>query len=179
MFMFNIVGVIMKNKLKLFFVVLACLNINSVYSLELERVDVRDNRTSMEYAPQARDFINKVTNYKWEAENGEGFHFVEADKPYEDEFANQNMFLNVNTFIYGKATGEGLSYVVQSKFVGFLDLINWESRTMLTLRLLPDGTLESYTSSGELMKFKTVEEWSVDPDPVEDAPSAEDMGLVF
>ncbi len=169
----------MKNKIKLFFVVLAFLNVNPAYSLELDRVEVRDNRTSMEYAPQARDFINKVTNYKWEAENGEGFHFMEADKPYEDDFANQNMFLNVKTFIYGMKTGEGLSYVVQSKFVGFVDLINWESRTMLTLRLLPDGTLESYTSSGELMKFKTVEEWSENPDPVEDLESAEEMGTVF
>ena len=50
---------------------------------------------------------------------------------------------------------------------------------MLTLRLLPDGTLESYTSSGELMKFKTVEEWSENPDPVEDLGDAEERGLVF
>ncbi len=177
--MLSINGGIMKNKIKLFFVVLAFLNVNPAYSLELDRVEVRDNRTSMEYAPQARDFINKVTNYKWEAENGEGFHFMEADKPYEDDFANQNMFLNVKTFIYGMKTGEGLSYVVQSKFVGFVDLINWESRTMLTLRLLPDGTLESYTSSGELMKFKTVEEWSENPDPVEDLESAEERGSFF
>ncbi len=169
----------MNNTIKLFFVALAFLNINPAYSLELERVTVRDNRTSMEYAPQARDFINKVTNYKWEAENGEGFHFMEADKPYEDDFANQNMFLNVKTFIYGMKSGEGLSYVVQSRFVGFVDLINWESRTMLTLRLLPDGTLESYMSSGKLMKFKTVEEWSENPDPVEDLPDAEESGIFF
>lgn len=179
MHMLSINGGKMNNTIKLFFVALAFLNVNPAYSLELERVEVRDNRTSMEYAPQARDFINKVTNYKWEAENGEGFHFVEADKPYEDEFANQNMFLNVNTFIYGKTTGEALMYVVQSKFVGFLELVNWENRITLNLRLLPDGTLESYTSSGELVKFKTVEEWSENPDPVEDLEDAEESGLVF
>jgi hypothetical protein len=167
----------MKNVIKFLVLSLVLLNINVAYSLE--RVEVKDNRTTMEYAPQSRDFINKVTNYKWEAENGEGFHFMEADKPYEDEFANQNMFLNVKTFIYGMKTGEGLSYVVQSKFVGFIDLINWESRTMLTLRLLPDGSLESYMSNGELMKFRKVQEWSENPDPVEDLESAEEMGVVF
>lgn len=167
----------MKSKIKLFFLALVFLNVNVAYSFE--RIDLQDNRTSMEYAPQVRDFINKVTNYKWEAENGEGFHFVEAEKPYEDEYANQNMFLKVNTFIYGTATGEDLRYVVQSKTVGFLDVISWEHRTVLTLRLLPDGTLESYTSSGELMKFKTVEEWSENPDPVEDLESAEERGSFF
>ncbi len=167
----------MKNVIKFLVLSLALLNINMAYSLE--RVQVKDNRTSMEYAPQVRDFINKVTNYKWEAENGEGFHFMEADKPYEDEFANQNMFLNVKTFIYGTKTGEGLSYVVQSKFVGFVDLINWESRTMLTLRLLPDGSLESYMSNGELMKFRKVQEWSENPNPVEDLESSEERGSFF
>lgn len=167
----------MKNVIKFLVLSLALLNINIAYSLE--RVEVKDNRTSMEYAPQVRDFINKVTNYKWEAENGEGFHFMESDKPYEDDFANQNMFLNVKTFIYGTKTGEGLSYVVQSKFVGFVDLINWESRTMLTLRLSPDGSLESYMSNGKLMKFRKVQEWMEDPDPVEDLGSAEERGIFF
>ncbi len=73
----NINGAIMKNKIKLFFVVLAFLNVNIAYSFE--RIDLPPNRTSMEYAPQAREFINKVANYKWEAENGEGFHFVESE----------------------------------------------------------------------------------------------------
>lgn len=175
MHMLSINGGIMNNTIKLFFVALAFLNVNPAYSFE--RIDLDPNRTSMEYAPQARDFINKVTNYKWEAENGEGFHFMETDKPYEDVYANQNMFLKVKTFIYGTPTGESLSYVVQSRTVGFLDVINWENRTILTLRLLPDGTLESYNS--DLMKFRKVQEWSVNPDPVEDIPSAEEMGTFF
>lgn len=165
----------MKNVIKILVLSLALFNINLSYSFE--RIDLDPNRTSMEYAPQARDFINKVTNYKWEAENGEGFHFMETDKPYEDVYANQNMFLKVKTFIYGNNTGESLSYVVQSRTVGFLDVINWENRTILTLRLLPDGTLESYNS--DLMKFRKVQEWSEDPEPVEDFPSPEERGVVF
>jgi len=167
----------MINVIKFLVLTLALMNVNIAYSLE--RAQVKDNRTSMDYAPQVRDFINKVTNYKWEAENGEGFYFIEADKPYEDEFANQNMFLNVKTYFYGKPTGESLRYVIQSKFVGFLEVVDWENSTILNLRLLPDGSLESYMSNGELMKFRKVQEWSENPDPVEDLGSAEERGLVF
>ena len=177
MHMLSINGGIMNNTIKLFFVALAFLNVNPAYSFE--RIDLDPNRTSMEYAPQARDFINKVTNYKWEAENGEGFYFIEADKPYESEFANQNMFLNVKTYFYGTPTGESLRYVIQSEFVGFLEVVDWENSTILNLRLLPDGSLESYMSNGEIMKFRKVKEWSEDPDPVEDLGSAEERGLVF
>ena len=66
---------------------------------------------------------------------------------------------------------------IRDSTVGFLDVINWENRTILTLRLLPDGTLESYNS--DLMKFRKVQEWSENPDPVEDLESAEESGLVF
>lgn len=153
--------------------------LTSFQSYAFEMIDLPNGRTSMEYGPQVRDFVNKVENYKWEAENGEAFHFVQAAKPYEDEFVNQNVYLTVNSFLYGDKTAERLMYVVQSEYVGYLDLIDHETSQVIPIRYLSGGEIETIQSSSETMVFSKVKEWSTDPDPVESYGTAEDRGAFF
>lgn len=157
-----------------FFLILA-----SLHSFAFEKIDLPNNRTSMEYGPQVRSFINNVEHYKWEAKNGEAFHFVQAARPYEDEFVNQNIYLTVKSYFYGEQTSDRLMYVVQSKYVGFLDLIDHETNQVIPIRYLSDGKVETFDWSDEVTDFTKVEKWSENPKPIEDLGSAEDRGMLF
>lgn len=166
----------MKNILK---VILLSLTLISTASQAIEKIDLPSGRTSMEYSAQVRSFINSVENYKWEASNGEGFHFVQAEKPYEDEFVNQNMYLNTDSFFFGSKTSNRLMYVVQSKYMGFLDLIDHETSQVISIRYLPNGTIQTIKSSGDLMTFSKVSKWSVNKNPVKDLPTDDELGVFF
>lgn len=167
-------NVIMKKIAFALFLVLASLN-----SYAFEKIDLPNGRTSMEYGPQVRSFINNVESYKWEAKNGEAFHFVQAARPYEDEFVNQNIYLTVKSYFYGSQTGNRLMYVVQSKYVGFLDLIDHETSQIIPIRYLPDGRIETFDWSNEVTDFTKVEKWSENPNPIEDLGTAEDRGEIY
>lgn len=166
----------MKNILK---AVLLSLTLISTASQAIEKIDLPNGRTSMEYSAQVRSFINSVENYKWEASNGEGFHFVQAEKPYEDEFVNQNMYLNTDSFFFGSKTSNRLMYVVQSEYMGFLELIDHETSQSIPIRYLPNGTIQTIQSSGEVMTFSKVSKWSENPNPIEEWENAEERGMFF
>lgn len=165
----------MKNILK---AVLLSLTLISTASQAIEKIDLPSGRTSMEYSAQVRSFINSVENYKWEASNGEGFHFVQAEKPYDDEFVNQNMYLNTDSFFFGSKTSNRLMYVVQSKYMGFLDLIDHETSQVIPIRYLPNGTIQTIQSSGEIMTFSKVSNWAENPNPVK-IKSGRERGMFF
>ena len=166
----------MKNILK---AVLLSLTLISTASQAIEQIDLPNGRTSMEYSAQVRSFINSVENYKWESADGEGFHFVQAERPYEDEFVNQNIYLTTNTFFYGDKTAGRLMYVVQSEYMGFLDLIDHETSQTISIRYLPNGTIQTIQSSGDIMTFSKVSEWSKDSNPVKSYGTAEERGVFF
>jgi hypothetical protein len=151
----------------------------SFHSFAFEKIDLPNNRTSMEYGPQVRSFINNIEHYKWEAENGEAFHFVQATRPYEDEFVNQNIYLTVKSYFYGSQTSERLMYVVQSKYVGFLDLIDHETSQIIPIRYLSDERIETFDWSDEVTNFTKVEKWSENPKPVKEIETAEEKGLIW
>lgn len=167
-------NIIMKKIAFALFLVLASLN-----SYAFEKIDLPNGRTSMEYSAQVRSFINSVENYKWEAANGEGFHFLQAEKPYDDEFVNQNMYFNTDSFFYGSKTSNRLMYIVQSEYVGFLELIDHETSQSIPVRYLPNGTIQTIQSSGEVMTFSKVSKWSENPNPIEEWENAEESGMIY
>lgn len=153
--------------------------LTSFQSYAFEKIDLQNGRTSMEYGSHVRSFVNKVENYKWEAGNGEAFHFAQAAKPYEDDFVNQNVYLTVKSFFYGSETAERLMYVVQSEYVGFLDLIDHETSQVIPIRYLPDDSIETIDWSDEITSFTKVEKWSKNPNPVQEQETAEESGMIF
>jgi hypothetical protein len=165
----------MKNILK---AVLLSLTLISTASQAYEEIDLDYSRTSMEYSAQVRSFINNVENYKWESANGQGFHFVQAEKPYSSEYTDQSMFLTVENFFYEEEIGKSLMIVIQSTYVGFIDIRDMETDQTITARYLPNGTIQTI-NGGETMIFSKVSKRAVNPKPLPKDETSSGEGMIF
>lgn len=137
------------------------------------------HRTSMDYAIQVREFINNVEHHKWEASNGESFYFIQTEKPFDHPTVNENMFLTVETYFYGQKTGSELFYLVEGKFEGFLDMVDFRNSTRVNIRFTEDGNIQVLNSSRKLNTYKIVKKWSENPKPLPETKTAEEQGLIF
>lgn len=172
----------MKNIIKGSFLTIALmLSVTSAYAEKfIMNENLAHDRTSMDYAIEVREFVNNIENYYWEAPNGEGYHFTQAEKPYDDPLINENVFLNIEAYYYGEKTGSSLVYLVKGKWAGFLDVIDFSNRSVYAFRYNTDeGVMQVLKSSRELQTFKRVKHFSENPNPKTEIPSAEELGLVF
>lgn len=103
-----------------------------------EVVDVDNSRTSMDYAPQIRELLNKIEHHKWEAENGLGYHFLQVEAPYESDANSTRIFVNVKTYLHGDLIGENVMYFIQSKYKGYIDIVDIRTSERLRVRYLPE-----------------------------------------
>lgn len=131
----------------------------------------------MEYGPQIRNLVNKIENFKWQGDIGLGYHFVQTDPPYDGESTKDRIFLTANTFHYGDYVGETLMYLVQSKYNGYIDVVDFKTSDRFTVRYNEaDNTIGFFKYGRPDTVYKSVEEWPKNPNPVEERG---DRGFIF
>lgn len=146
-----------------------------------EVIDVDNDRTSMDYAPQIRDLLNKIEHHKWEADNGLGYHFLQVDAPYKTENTALGIFVNVKTYLYGDLIGENIMYLIQSKYKGYIDIVDFRSSERLSVRYLPEGNAFGLFrgSKGDDKYVKVKDFNTVNPNPPIEPVSERHKGFIF
>lgn len=166
----------MKKLVGIVFIGLIAISSSLMASNRPEMIKLDNSRTSMEYGPQIRHLLNKIENYKWETDIGIGYHFVQTEAPYEAPNINEKIFVNVKTFFYGKLAGETLMYLVQSRYKGYIDVVDFSSSDRFAIKYSEkDNTIGLLRYGRPDDIYNNVEVWSENPNPVE-VPGSEDDG---
>lgn len=170
----------MKNILKLVAFTMVLFSTSAMAIKDPVTVKLPSSRTSMDYAVPIRNLVNAIENYKWETKIGLGYHFVQMEAPFEGEATKDKIYVLTKTFFYGKLIGETEMYLVQSKYDGYIDIVDWRTSERLSVKYSKaDNHIELFRAGKADDIYRNVNEWSVNPNPPAPISTAEEDGWVF
>lgn len=171
----------MKNLLTIVFLSMMAISSSLIASEKIEILNLNNKRTSMEYGPQIRYLLNNIEHHKWETKIGLGYHIVQTEAPFVGESTADNIYVKVDTYFYGKLMGETLMYMVESKYKGYIDIVDFNTSDRITVRYSKENkNIELLRSYKRMDIYENVKEWSKNPNPiVREKVEGRSRGFVF
>jgi len=157
-----------------------------------ERIENIDkNRTSGPYKHEIFGLLKHVENAKIRSLGNQPDvgYVITQDTGYKKRFnwpseiVNDGVFVRVKRFYYQKLYEEYIGYARQSRFVGYVEIYDWENRDkQIHVKYNGDDNISLYFHvypDEEKFRFGMVKEFAKDPKPTPRQKNAEESGLIF
>lgn len=156
-----------------------------------KRLDLNDDRTSVQYAGPIKSVEKVIEGYKWLGQTPEmmgGVVFEAYDNPNFGKNATETgeaIMVKVKFYTYDKVSKEEIMIARQSEIAGFVELYGYTSRELqMHIRVIDDNTFQAFSSAedyrnqGKLFTYKKVQQFNKSPYK-DRLKSASDSGVFY
>jgi hypothetical protein len=156
-----------------------------------KRLELRNDRTSVEYAGPIKSLAKTIEGYRWLGQTPEmngGVVFEGYDNPNfgkNDKISGSSIMVKAIFYTYQDVSKEEIMVARQSEIDGFVELYGNDSPDLrMHIKVIDDNTFQAFTSVYEYQKkgtsfmYKKVEQFNKSP-YADRLQSAEDDGTIY
>jgi hypothetical protein len=157
----------------------------------VKRLELGNDRTSVEYAGPIKSLAKSIEGYKWLGQTPEmngGVVFEAYDNPNfgkNDKISGSSIMIKAIYYTYQDVSKEEIMIARQSEIDGFVELYGYDSPDIrMHIKILDDNTFQAvnsvydYQKKGTSFMYKKVEQFNKSPYGNR-TKSASDSGMIF